>query len=141
MSFFGQNPKLVQYSKRKSELCKDYFIHKVCTRGEYCHFSHKAPPINENWKKSFCPKFYDGTCQRGTLCNFKHHPNYVRNPVKKLSGKDLILELRRLNPYGYNEEKSVSPPEIENVEEIRKKRLERMNDVTQKVGKVQLRYE
>ena len=43
-SFSGKNPLLAQYAKRKTSLCKDHFIHKFCTKGDSCHFAHKAPP-------------------------------------------------------------------------------------------------
>ena len=146
-SFSGQSPMLEKYAKRYTELCSDLFINKRCLRGKNCHFAHIAPPPgNDYWKKSYCPKFFDGNCKRGVLCNYIHHPNKTRQ-AKHLSGKELDEELEKLNPYGYNKQKSVTPPE--SVEEIRKKRLQKIkceksvqvDELTEKVGKVQLRYE
>ena len=133
-AFSGESPMLKQYAKRKTSLCKDFFIFKHCTKGEACHFAHKAPPINENWKLKYCPEYFNGTCERGILCNFMHHPNKIRKPVRLLYGEELILELERLNPYGYYKEIAMSP----DGQEIQKS-TQKFDDVTKKLEKVQLR--
>ena len=141
--FSGQDPKLELYSRRNMELCKDFFVHKLCTKGEFCRFAHSVDTmraVNLKWKHSYCPKFFDGICERGIMCNFIHHPNKTRKPKKILSGQDLVEELQKLNPFGYCEEKAMSPPQND-VTFIRKKRLEKIDDVTKKLEKVQLRYE
>ena len=63
----------------------------------------------------------------------------IRNPIKKFSGEDLIIELQKLNPFGYREEKAMSPPE-EKLTLDGRKRLEILN-IPKKVEKVQIRYE
>ena len=141
MAFSGQDPKLKLYDKRNKQLCEDFFVHKFCARGETCHFAHSVATVksvNEKWKTSYCPNFFNGNCDRGILCNFKHDPNKIRNPIKKFCGEDLIIELRRLNPFGYREEKAMSPPAPpeEKLNFVRTKRLEMLN-VPEKVEKVE----
>ena len=153
MAFSSQNPKLVQYAKRKTSLCKDLFIHGFCTKGDSCHFAHKAPPNNESWKLNYCPDFFEGTCKYGVLCNYMHHPNKKRIP-ENLSGEELKSALERLNPYGYNEEKAMSLNQktdqksqiqqqqqhsTRQQQQFHEKNQKQYNDVTKKLGKVQIR--
>ena len=58
---------------------------------------------------------------------------------KKPNQNIFIIELQKLNPFGYREEKALSPPE-EKLTLDGRKRLEILN-IPKKVEKVQIRYE
>jgi len=80
----NENQKQINYSRYKTELCRQFIENGECKYGDKCQFAHGMPDLKDvnrhpKYKTDYCKTFHSkGFCPYGPRCHFIHelHEKY-----------------------------------------------------------------